>query len=586
MDPALDSAVQQWLAYDKNPATLAEVRGLLEAHKYDVLRDRFLPRISFGTAGLRAVMGAGYACMNDLTVIQASQGLCAYLETQYNNTAQFSVVVGFDGRHHSRRFALRTATAFLQRGASVFLFRDITPTPFVAFAVTRLGCAAGVMVTASHNPKDDNGYKVYGANGAQIIAPLDRLISDSILAHLQPFEHAWDESIVSSSDRCSDPYDRISSLYFSELLANKWGSLSAGVKFAYTAMHGVGYVFAKQAFAAFGLQPFVPVKEQIEPDPDFPTVKYPNPEEGAGALTLAMRTAEEHGCTVILANDPDADRLAVAVQHAGAWRILSGNELGSLLAWWCWTSFRARNPAAAAESVYMLGSAVSTKMVASIAQAEGFQYEETLTGFKWMGNRARALQAAGATVLFSFEEAIGFCVGSNVVDKDGVCAAAVVAELALACAAQGLDLVDRLNAIYQQYGFHANINSYLICRSPPTIDKIFARIRADGYPKSIAGEAVVAVRDVTTGYDSSRADQKCVFPIQSGHMITFTLANHATITLRTSGTEPKIKYYTDMKVPAATEAERQAGLAALASFVEAATEELLQPALHGLERRA
>ena len=188
-------------------------------------------------------------------------------------------------------------------------------------------------------------------------------------------------------------------------------------------------------------------------------------------------------------------------------------------------------------------------------------------------------------MLFSFEEAIGFCVGTNVVDKDGICAAVVLAELALASASEAVDLVDRLHSIYERYGFHANINSYFICRSPPTIDKIFARIRADGYPKSIAGQKVVAVRDVTTGYDSSQPDKKCVFPVQSGHMITFTMANHAIITLRTSGTEPKIKYYTDLRVAASSEVERQAGLRALAAFVDVATEELLQPSENGLQRK-
>lgn len=521
--------------------------------------------------------------MNDLTVIQASQGLCLHLMEEHKGN-NFSVVVGYDARHNSRRYALRTATSFLLKGVRVYLFGDICCTPFVPFAVTKLGCAAGVMVTASHNPKEDNGYKVYGANGAQIISPTDKHISDTILANLEPWEGAWSADLV-KGPLCSDELAQVGDAYFASIVSSRRGGPRTGVKFAYTAMHGVGHRFALRSFAAFGLEPFVPVPEQIEPDPEFPTVAYPNPEEGAGALTLSMRTADATGCTVILANDPDADRLAVAAKHDGAWRIFTGNEIGSLFAWWAWRCYREANPTADPANVYMLGSAVSTKMVASIAAVEGFKYEETLTGFKWMGNRSRALQAEGKKVIFSFEEAIGFCFGSTVVDKDGISGAAVMAELALFVASEGHTLVDQLNAIYEKYGFHANNNSYFICRSPPTIDKIFADIRKE-YPRTVAGHAVTGVRDVTTGYDSSTPNHVSALPVQSGHMITFTLDNGAAITLRTSGTEPKIKYYTDLRVKASSEAEREAGRVLLASIVAAATTQLLRPDEFGLQRKA
>ncbi|KAJ3090062.1 Phosphoglucomutase-2 [Quaeritorhiza haematococci] len=354
-------------------------------------------------------------------------------------------------------------------------------------------------------------------------------------------------------------------------------------------MHGVGHAYAVKAFEAFGLPPFVGVKEQIVPDPDFPTVAYPNPEEGKGALSLAMKTADAAGASIILANDPDADRLATAEkQPSGQWHIFSGNELGSILGCFLLDAHKATQKQD--KKTAMLASTVSSKMLKAVAEREGFHFEDTLTGFKWLGNRAIELQKAEFEVLFAFEEAIGFMVGDIVKDKDGVSALAVFAENAAALARNGMTVYQYLQSLYAKYGYFVTENSYFICHEPAVIKRIFDKIRygshvVDGasepslkYPKTIGKHTVAAVRDLTVGYDSDRHDKKPTLPVsRSSQMITFRMANNATITLRTSGTEPKIKYYSELS-GASMEAARKE----LSELIEAFTEELLEPKANGL----
>ncbi|EGD74895.1 hypothetical protein PTSG_07123 [Salpingoeca rosetta] len=588
--------LEQWLEMDMWGPTKEEAQELKNKKNMAAIESQFGKRIAFGTAGLRGPMKTGWACMNDLTVIQASQGLAKYLEAQ-NGTTDFRVVIGHDSRHNSRRFARRAATAFLSLGAEVILFSDVVPTPMIPFAVSHHKCAAGIMVTASHNPKQDNGYKVYWSNGAQIIPPHDAGIAKSIDAHSNPWASAWDEQIAEKSERCHCTLAETSAAYFKAITANSFLDADVprdGITFTYTAMHGVGWKYCQRAFEAFGLPRFCDVEKQVSPDPEFPTVEYPNPEEGKGALTLAIETAEANNSSVILANDPDADRLAVACKHDGQWQILNGNQIGSLLGWWVFTNYVKRNPECKKDDLYMVASTVSSKMLGTMAAAEGFNFVETLTGFKWMGNKARDLQQEGKTVLFSFEEAIGFCIGTTVVDKDGVNASAVMAELCLYLAAQGKTLVDCLNDLYTKYGYHCTFNSYYICGEQATIDAIFSRIRhydggdASGavvYPSVVADVQVLSVRDVTLGTDSAQPDGKCLLPQQSGHMVTFKFANDCVLTLRTSGTEPKIKFYSEIKAPMPSDGVTTPVENELETFVTKVVNDLLQPDVHNLQAK-
>ncbi|XP_078684749.1 phosphopentomutase-like [Branchiostoma floridae x Branchiostoma belcheri] len=594
-DSELDGLVRQWMGWDKTEATRGVLKQLVLDKNVEEIRSRLGQRMAFGTAGLRSRMGMGFSQMNDLTIIQTAQGFLRYLQKTFPDLQKTGIVIGFDSRHNSQRFAQLTAGIFLHAEVPVFLFSKICPTPYVPYSVLHLGCSAGVMVTASHNPKEDNGYKVYWSNGSQITSPHDKGIASSISANLEPWQTSWDVSVCEQSPLCQDPMDRITQAYYQDLqnyCCHRENNQQTSVKFTYTAMHGVGYQFEVQAFQAFSLPSFIPVEEQIKPDPEFPTVKFPNPEEGKSALDLAMQTAEKHGSSVILANDPDADRLAVAERQNGSWKVFTGNELGALLGWWAWQCWRQKNPDKDTKDVWMIASTVSSKILRAIAIKESFNFEETLTGFKWMGNKADELMKKGQTVLLAFEEAIGFMYGTNVLDKDGISASVVMAEMTCWLASQKLSLTQQLNRIFETYGYHTSENSYYICHDPPTITKMFDRMRNwDGktgqYPSSCGPYKIKNIRDLTAGYDNSKPDNKPVLPTsKASQMITFSFENGCVATLRTSGTEPKIKYYTEMCLPPGTGGSPESVAAELHAMVETMVKELLQPEVNGLIARS
>lgn len=327
------------------------------------------------------------------------------------------------------------AAVCVHKGIKVYLYPTIVCTPLVPFCVKYKGCAAGMMVTASHNPKADNGYKMYGANGAQLCEPHDVAIAELILENLEPWtDYAKASCAVRSSPLCIDNLEEMKAAYFKEmaetLCYHRADNGKSDLKIVYTAMHGVGTPFTTKAFEMFGHKELIMVPEQNSPDPSFPTVAYPNPEEGKGALELSFQAAKKAGAPLVLANDPDADRLAVAeLQQDGQWRMFSGNEIGMLLAHWLFS--KAKEGGASVDKLAVVASTVSSKMTRALAQKEGMRFEETLTGFKWICNKKADLQAEGYKVVLAFEESIGFCCGDLVNDKDGVCAAAVFAEMAV-----------------------------------------------------------------------------------------------------------------------------------------------------------
>ncbi|KAI8977624.1 hypothetical protein BDF20DRAFT_906547 [Mycotypha africana] len=542
-------------------------------------------------------MEAGFSRMNDLTVLQASQGLAMYMEKTVENAKERGVVVGHDHRHHSDNFARLTAAAFIQRGFKVWYYKDLVHTPLVPYTIKKLKAAGGIMITASHNPKDDNGYKVYWENACQIIPPHDEGIAESILEHLEPWD--WNYELVSQSPLVSDPKKKgVIDAYFEEvksLCQTRQDNASTDVKFVYTAMHGVGAPFAKRAFACFDLPEFTPVEAQIQPDPDFPTVAFPNPEEGKGALTLAMETADKVNGNIILANDPDADRLAIAEkQPNGEWIIFNGNQIGSVLGAACFEKAIAAGKKP--EQLAMVASTVSSKFLARMAEVEGFRFEESLTGFKWIGNTAINLEKQNYTVVFAYEEAIGFTIGDIVKDKDGVSALAFFSEWAVQLYKRGMTVYAYLEELYKKYGYFVSENSYFICDDKQKISKIFDRIRYGDvkeqdstsktgyklhYPATVGGHKVIGIRDLTVGYDSSVKDTVPTLPVSaSSEMITFRLENHTVFTIRTSGTEPKIKYYSELR----GETEEKAR-ADLHRVVEAIGDELMAYQKNGLAKK-
>ncbi|CEG45371.1 hypothetical protein L917_04611 [Plasmopara halstedii] len=554
---------QQWADWDVNATTKAQVQHLVAIKNVSRIRELFSNRVTFGTAGLRAVMGPGPASMNDLVVIQTSQGICKYLTQQFGVRAkQMGIALGYDHRQQgslsSRRFAELTASVCLYSGFKIYLYDDYVATPLVPFCIEQKGCAAGVMVTASHNPKADNGYKVYWNNGSQIIPPHDEGIALQIMSNLAPWR-LHNDSLESLRtifpELLCNPTEELMKCYFEKASANlcrfPQANADTELKIAYTAMHGVGHAFTSRCFEAFGHKKYIPVQAQLLPDPEFPTVAFPNPEEGKGALQLAIETAETSGASLILANDPDADRLAAAERDStslSGWRIFTGNEIGVLLGCWELEQYLRLHPGCNRSQLYFIASTVSSKMLRAVANAEGVSFEETLTGFKWMGNKTAALRENGKTVLFAFEEAIGFCLGDLVKDKDGVVAAAVFAEIAVHLHAKGMTVSQHLQTLYERHGHFVTHNHYVKCNDPEKIRSIFARLRNNGeYWQSCGDFAITGVRDLTTGYDSSQPDKRAVLPVSdSTEMITYTFANGCIATLRTSGTEPKLKYYVEL----------------------------------------
>lgn len=561
VSPDIEELAQEWLRIDKDDDTRDEISKLLVEGDEDELRKRLTPRIAFGTAGLRAKMEGGFARMNALTVIQASQGLAEYVLEHCDEVRHRGVIIGRDARHNSEKFSSLTAAAFVAKGIKVGWFEDPVHTPLVPFGVKQLNAAAGIMITASHNPSQDNGYKVYWENGCQIIPPHDKGIAASILENLDPI--SWDESVIDDSmlvegtlGLVQDEYSKAVA-YSADWEEKLKTSPELDLKFAYTAMHGVGLRYMKHALEQLGVAQYMHVvEEQAHPDPNFPSVKFPNPEE-KGALDVAKFSADRHGVKLILANDPDADRFAVAEKVDGIWHQYTGNQLGILLASYILQAYTKPR-----DKLAMLSSTVSSRMLAVMAKKEGFHHEETLTGFKWLGNMALFLDAQGYDSRFAFEEAIGYMIPGVVHDKDGVAAAATFLMAVVEWQKQGLTPWKKLQELYATYGYFEDVNTYLTSPSPTVTEEVFKYVRSLGspYPATLGQRKVHKWRDLTLGYDSATDENKPILPVDpDSQMITCEVDGDVRFTVRGSGTEPKIKFYIEAQGESSEAAKAEAG---------------------------
>ena len=554
----MQKLIEDWLAIDVNPTTRAQIFELAKdtVSNHETLNDLLGKRIVFGTAGLRARMEAGFSRMNDVTVLQASQGLAEYIKSTVDDSASLSIVIGHDHRYNSKRFAELAIAVFISKGFQVYYIGDNNcATPMVPFAVDKYSTNGGIMITASHNPKDDNGYKVYWNNGCQIIPPHDSNIQNSILENLTPILNkydGWNTDIYMKSDKLIYCFEEVVNSYVDFLRTSLFKNENKiDFKFVYTAMHGVGYQFVEKLLK--GVTPnenFVKVDGQCSPNPDFPTVKFPNPEEN-GALTLATETADKHNVNLVLANDPDADRFTAAFKSSkeNKWIQLSGNEIGILFADYV---ISLQDPSKL-DKLYILNSTVSSQFIGSMAKKLGFNFKDTLTGFKWIGNEAIDLENQGFQVPFAYEEAIGFMF-KTVHDKDGMAALLMFLQLYQKLIKEGLDPVAKLEQLYEKFGYFKQYNGYYITEKPNTIKDIFDNvIRSNDssipYPKTLGNFSVIEWRDLTIGYDSTTEDNKPkLFVDPTSQMITCTLATGAEnesirFTARGSGTEPKLKVY-------------------------------------------
>lgn len=535
-----------WIASDPDPQTALELRGLLERGEDSELIDRFDRSLEFGTAGLRGVIGAGPNRMNRAVVRRTTSGLARYLKAHLPDVIRRGVVIGRDGRRMSLEFAQDAAAVLAGEGIPAFVFRDLVPTPVTAFATTHLGAAAGVMITASHNPPEYNGYKVYWANGAQIIAPHDGGIASAIAqvesANRLPLRS---EGEARASGLWRDVPENVTRAYLDAILALRiHPELPKDLRLVYTAMHGVGGPWFDAAMIAGGIRDVHPVPEQHVADPLFPTVRFPNPEE-PGAMDLSRALAERVNAELVIANDPDADRLAVMARDAsGQWVRLTGNEVGVLLGHYLLAETRNRPTKS-----LVLSTIVSSPQLGQIAAELGALYEETLTGFKWIANRALQLESEqGAQFVFGYEEALGYSVGTVVRDKDGIGAAMVFIDLACWCRARGIGVLAYLEEIQRRYGlFIAEQKSFTFQGSEGalTISNIMDGFRRS--PPSRIGELeVICAKDYQTRQArTAQGVHPLMLPVSN--VIAYELASGSRVTLRPSGTEPKIKYYFELR---------------------------------------
>ncbi|WP_405795350.1 phospho-sugar mutase [Streptomyces sp. NBC_01506] len=516
----LIARAEAWLAEDPDSDTRDELRALLDSGDPVALAERFDGTLQFGTAGLRGELGAGPMRMNRSVVIRAAAGLAAYLKATGQGGGL--VVVGYDARHKSADFARDTAAVMTGAGLRAAVLPRPLPTPLLAFAIRHLGAVAGVEVTASHNPPRDNGYKVYLGDGSQIVPPMDGEIAAEIDA-VGPLD---------AVPRPEDGWDILGDEVLNAYLERTDAVLSAGsprtARVVHTALHGVGTEMLNAAFARAGFPAPVPVAEQADPDPDFPTVAFPNPEE-PGAMDLAFATARRAAPDIVIANDPDADRCAVAVPDADAesgWRMLRGDEVGALLA--------AHLVNKGATGVFA-ESIVSSSLLGRIAEAAGVGYEETLTGFKWIA-RVEGLR-------YGYEEALGYCVDPDGVrDKDGITAALLVAELASELKERGRGLTDLLDDLALAHGLHATDQLSARVKDLSLITRAMDRLR-DHPPTALAGLTVTSAEDLSSGASG--------LPPTDGLRYHLAGAYRARVIVRPSGTEPKLKCYLEAVIPVA-----------------------------------
>ena len=537
-----DDIVSNWLSRDPDPSTRNELQQLINSNNTPELKERFASRLVFGTAGLRGKVGAGPNRMNRLVIQETALGLGHYLLTQIKSVKEQGVVIGYDGRPDSRRFSEDAASMLMALGIKVYLTHTVAPTPLIAYGIHHLNTAAGIVVTASHNPPEYNGFKVYWSNGAQIISPHDAGIAELI-------DQAAAESIPSFSLEDGENKnllvwleDRFYNDYRQALNRSPWLSNHTKpdtISLSYTAMHGVGAELAEGLLSDAGFTHVFSVQAQREPDGHFPTVNFPNPEE-PGAMDLVIAEARKHNATLACANDPDADRFAVAVRtESGVYKMLTGDQVGVLFGHYLLSQ--------AGGSQWLLGTTiVSSSLLEKVVSSFGATYFETLTGFKWLTNVAMDKESDRCRFLFAYEEALGYAVGRSVWDKDGLSALVAFAQMTATLAASGKTIWDQLESIYREHGLYVNAqkNLALVPGSPPIGDAL----RSEP-PVTIAGQKIVKIRDLKVSKTVFADGSSEPIDLPVSDVLIYHLDDGSRVVVRPSGTEPKLKCYYEVVEP-------------------------------------
>lgn len=542
LTPDIQAKVEAWTRAPYSAETQAEVRQMLAEERYSDLTDAFYQDLEFGTGGLRGIMGVGSNRMNRYTVGAATQGFATYLQRAFP-AEQVSVVIAHDSRNNSPEFARLTADIFSAHGIKVYLFPELRPTPLLSFAIRYLKCHAGVVLTASHNPKEYNGYKAYWNDGSQLVKPHDK----NVIAEVQKIK-AEDLRFEPNNALIEILDDRVELAYLAEakkLSLSPEAIKKANIKVAYTSIHGTGITLVPKALQAFGFEQVFITEKQATPDGNFPTVVYPNPEESE-AMSLGLEKAKEVEADVLLGTDPDTDRVGIALKnHKGEWQLLNGNQTGVFLLCYLMRGKDWGN------NTYIAKTIVTTELIDRIAEKNNITCYNTLTGFKYIAEIMRE-QEGKTTYIGGCEESYGYLIGSEVRDKDAVSACALIAEAVAYAKSIGKTAFEYLLDIYAEYGlYHENLVS--VTKKGKTgaeeIQAMMKRFR-ENPPKQLAGSEVVEIRDYQVGKIKNLVTGETKETgLESSNVLQFITANGAKVSARPSGTEPKIKFYFSLHAP-------------------------------------
>lgn len=546
LETTILNKINLWLQGSYDPETKNKISALMNSGSFNELSDSFYRDLEFGTGGLRGTMGPGTNRINKYTIGSATQGICNYLLKKYPGE-KISVAVAHDSRNQSDYFARITAEVFSANGIHVYFFRELRPTPELSFAIRHLGCRSGVMITASHNPKEYNGYKAYGADGGQFISPDDQMVMDEVAAIASVDSVKFDrveQNIELIGEEIDQLYlDKITELSVSRDAIQRQNDL----KIVFSPIHGTGITLVPAALKRFGFTNVSIVEEQAAPDGNFPTVIYPNPEEKE-ALTLALAKAELIDADLVLATDPDADRVGIAVKNnEGKFLLLNGNQTGSLLINYLLSAWEQNGKLTGKE--YIVSTIVTTKLIEDIARSKNVDFYATLTGFKWIGALITELQGK-KTFIAGGEESYGYLVGELVRDKDAVISCAFIAEMTAYYKDQGSNLYQAMLDMYQKYGFYKE-KLVSITKKGQTgaeeIKSLMERFRTNT-PAFLGGSKVVRLKDYELGKETdllSGVSKTLNYP--KSDVLQFITADGCIISARPSGTEPKIKFYCSVK---------------------------------------
>lgn len=546
LSPDLQTKINGWLTDDYDADTQAEIRQLLADNQDEQLSDAFYRNLEFGTGGLRGVMGAGSNRMNRYTLGMATQGLCNYLLQSFPGQ-EIKVAVAHDSRHNSPEFARIAADIFSANGITVYLFESLRPTPELSFAIRELGCQSGCVVTASHNPKEYNGFKVYWNDGAQVVAPHDQ----NIIREVEAISSVRDVKFAADPSRIHLVGAELDAAYLARVKGLSINPAAIrrqhDLKIVYTPLHGTGITMVPAALSQLGFDNLHIVEAQATPDGNFPTVLSPNPEEKV-AMQMALDEAQALNADLVLATDPDSDRVGIALKNpAGEWVLVNGNQTAALLTHYV---LSARKQAGkATDKDFIVYTIVTSEVLGDIAREQGVKAYRTLTGFKYIAGVIRELEGQ-ETYVGGGEESYGYMLGDFVRDKDAISACALLAEMAAVAKDQGHTLYEEMVAMYLRYGFY---KEHLISitkkgqRGAGEIQEMMRDLRANP-PANLAGQPVVEMRDFKTGkIKDLRTGLETGTGLESSNVLQFILEDGSKISARPSGTEPKIKFYFSVK---------------------------------------